>query len=343
MGIEITQEVLDAFGPLRGTLEVAPLGSGHIHETFLVQTQGGDYVLQAFNDEVFKQADQVAANIEKVSVCLAASMPDLYPLDAERRYMKVINSSQGPLYRDTQGGVWRLFDYIPNIYTIDAVASPQQAWEAARAYGEFIKLLSPLALSDFHETITDFHYLPFRLEQFTAALAQSGERKEAAADLIERLPKAAQNLWDQLPLEQLPKRIVHNDTKINNVLLDVDTQTGLCVIDLDTVMPGYLLYDFGDMVRTFVSPTAEDERDLSLIEVRPNILAALTEGFLEGLGELITDVERETMAQGGKLMACIMALRFLTDFLNGNVYYKTHYPEQNLDRARNQFRLFELL
>ncbi len=344
MELAISQEVLSAFEPLRGTLSLKPLGSGHIHDTYLVQTQKAAYVLQAFNDTVFQQAEEVAANIAKVSAHLAEVMPSEYPLDAERRFMKVVMSSQGPLFRDSQGAVWRVFDYVANTTTIDEVSSPKQAWEAARAYGEFISLLAPLDLASFHETIPNFHYLPFRLEQFEAAFKQaSAEALKLAGDLTERLPKVAKALWDQLPLGQLPKRIVHNDTKINNVLLDQESLAGLCVIDLDTVMPGYLLYDYGDMVRSFVSPAAEDEKDLSKVAVRSDIFSALEEGFLHGLGDIITPIERESLAMGGKLMALIMATRFLTDFLNGNIYYKTDYPTHNLDRARNQFRLYELL
>lgn len=340
----ISQEVLLAFGPLRGTLSIEPLGSGHIHDTYLAKTAEAKYVIQAFNDTVFKQADQVAANIAKVSAHLAEVMPIYYPLDAERRFMKVVKSVQGPLFRDAQGAVWRVFDYVSDTITVDEVENPQQAWEAARAYGEFIRLLAPLDFSEFHETIPDFHYLPFRLAQLEEAIANAPANvSKETSDITKRLQDAAKTLWQQLPLDKLPKRVMHNDTKINNVLLDRETHTALCVIDLDTVMPGYLMYDYGDMVRSFVSPTAEDESDLSLIHVRKEILDALTAGFLEGLAEAITEVERETLALGGKLMAIIMALRFLTDYLNGNIYYKTHYPTQNLDRARNQFRLSELL
>ncbi|MEL7535072.1 MAG: aminoglycoside phosphotransferase family protein [Bacteroidota bacterium] len=332
MELKISQEVLSAFGPLRGTLSIESLGSGHIHDTYLVQTNAGPFVLQAFNDTVFQKADQVAANIAKVSSHLSEIMFREYPLDAERRFMKVIESSQGPIFRDSAGAVWRVFDYVSDTTTIDEVSHPKQAWEAARAYGEFIRLLAPLDLASFHETIPNFHYLPFRLEQFEEALAKaSSDVLSQAGDLTKRLPKAAKHLWQQLPLAQLPKRLVHNDTKINNVLLDQESLEGLCVIDLDTIMPGYLLYDFGDMVRSFVSPTAEDEKDLALIEIRGDILVALEAGFLAGLGNIITPIEKESLPLGGKLMTLIMATRFLTDFLNGNIYYKTDYPTHNLD------------
>ncbi|MEL6589151.1 MAG: aminoglycoside phosphotransferase family protein [Bacteroidota bacterium] len=344
MGLVPGIEVLEAFAPLRGTQEVAAYGAGHIHDTFLIKAKEGQFILQRFNHHVFTQPQEVGENIARVSAHLKNKMRGSYPYDYQSRYLQIISSGNQPFFQDAQGLYWRLFRYVPETMTIDFVERPQQAREAARAFGEFVRLLGDLEPKSFHATIPHFHDLRYRLAQLEGAIQQADlQRKQSAVDLLERLPKAANNLLSQIPFSSLPLRLLHNDTKINNLLFDQQSLKAKCVIDLDTVMPGYLLYDFGDLVRTSVSLSAEDEQDLTKIVVRSEILEALEDGFVAGLGKAFREAEIQSLKYGGPYMALIMATRFLTDYLQGDPYYKTNRPAHNLDRARNQFRLFELL
>jgi hypothetical protein len=345
MGLMPNQSVLRAFPQLTGAKQAVPFGSGHIHDTFKVESPAGAFLLQRFNNQVFPQPFVVSENIQKVCQHLALEMEELYPLEAEEHYLSLIpTSEQEYLFQDREQNFWRVFRFQEASYAVDEVKGPAQAYEAAKAFGEFDRLLMPLDPTSFHESIPGFHNIQKRFQQFEQAAA--GQVPGEAAELVAKARSVApfvQEVGSLLARGQIPLRLVHNDTKINNVLLDEESHQGRCVIDLDTVMPGYFLYDYGDMVRTFVSPAAEDDTDVEQIYIREPIFKALTRGFLEELGPVITSEERKSLYIGARLLPLLMALRFLTDYLGGNHYYKIHYPTQNLDRSFNQFSLYDRL
>lgn len=320
--------------------QIQTFGNGHIHDTYLLHTKEGQqeyaYILQRFNDQVFSQPALVMQNIMKVTQHLKQqgfATPEL-----------VLTCQNEPYHRDEGGACWRVLTFITDTYTIEEVQNTRQAYEAAKCFGGFARSLTTLPLTQIHETIPQFHDLAHRYTQFTQALTAHAfpEREKEAAKAIEWITKR-QKLRDEVAatLPKLPLRVLHNDTKVNNVLLHQHTHQGVCAIDLDTVMPGYVLYDFGDMVRTFVSPVPEDAQELEKVMVRQDILEALTKGYLEAWGDALEAAEKESLGLGARLMPYIIGMRFLTDYLQGDVYYKTAYAEHNLHRAMNQLTLLE--
>jgi aminoglycoside phosphotransferase (APT) family kinase protein len=244
-------------------------------------------------------------------------------------------------HRDAGGNYWRAYVFIEQARTFDAVESPRQAFAAAKAFGQFQKLLADLPAPRLHDTIPDFHHTPKRFAALEKAiLADSANRAMLARTEIEfalRHKAVCHGLLDA----KLPERVTHNDTKFNNVMLDNTTGEDMCVIDLDTVMPGLALYDFGDMVRTTTSPTKEDERDLSRVMMQFPMFEALARGYLSSAGEFLTPAERKLLTFSGKLITFEIGIRFLADYLSGDVYFKVHREGHNLDRCRTQFRLVE--
>ena len=248
---------------------------------------------------------------------------------------------------DDQGFPWRLFPFIDNTYTIDSVETPEQAFSAAQEFARLTSVLNGVNVAEFQPTLERFHDLSWRYEQFDTALINSSTAKITEAKqciaLANRFAFLVDDYKTLINTGVLAPRIMHNDTKINNILFDRTSQKAVCVIDLDTLMPGYFIYDIGDMIRTFVSPVSEEEKDIDKIEVRKEILEALIAGYLSQMGNTLSDKEKTLIPFSGMMMTYIMALRMLTDYLNGDVYYQTSYPGQNLVRANNQFRLLELL
>ena len=249
-------------------------------------------------------------------------------------------------YIDAEGSYWRCYNFIKNAYSVDVVENEDQAYAAAKSFGEFLELVSDLDVSQLVEVIEDFHHTPKRLEALEVAVdldiagRLDGVKHELEFILSRReLCSSLQALREN---GVVPDRVTHNDTKMNNVMLSCSTHQGVCVIDLDTVMPGLSLYDFGDLVRTSVSPAAEDEVDLSKVEVRMPIFQSLCRGFLQGCPSL-TKLEKENLVVGSKVITIEVAIRFLTDYLNGDVYFKTHHAQHNLDRCRNQIQLVKEL
>ncbi|PLW98993.1 MAG: mucin desulfatase, partial [Marinilabiliales bacterium] len=248
---------------------------------------------------------------------------------------------------DEEGNYWRVMNYVKDSHSVDVVETAEQAYEAAKAYAYFQRHLANLPTEGFIETIPDFHSLSWRLQQYDEALQKdaAGRAQSCQAELefVEQHRHFADKLEALLESGDIPIRITHNDTKINNVLFNNTTRKGIAVVDLDTIMPGSVLYDFGDMMRTFLSPAAEDEHDLSKVIFRQEIFEALHKGYMEELGDILTDGEKEHLRFGGKIMTFIIGLRFLTDHLNGDVYFKVAREGHNLDRCRVQFRLLELM
>jgi Ser/Thr protein kinase RdoA (MazF antagonist) len=327
-----------------GASGFAPWGNGHINDTWLVTCQTTDgrlrYVLQRVNRKVFRSPAAVMRNIERVTTHLAAQLAGVP--DCERRALSLIPTRDGRnWHEDAEGETWRAFHFIENARSYETATSPEQALQAAQAFGRFQQQLASLPAPRLHETIPDFHHTPKRfaaLEQAIAADAK-GRAKTARAEIEFAL--AHRSIIGVLLEANLPERITHNDTKFNNVLLDDATGESLCVVDLDTVMPGLALYDFGDMVRTTTSPAAEDERDLSKVAMQFPMFEGLVRGYLSAAGEFLTTAEKEFLTFSGKLITFETGTRFLTDYLNGDTYFKVHREGHNLDRCRTQFRLVE--
>jgi hypothetical protein len=325
-----------------GFLDAQPYGTGHINDTFrAIFAQGGverPMILQRINHNIFKNPAALMSNIERVTAHVNAQVAG--QPDAGRRALTLIPTHDGaPFHRDGDGNWWRMYRFVERTRSYDAVETPRQAWQAAFAFGQFQQRLATLPAPRLHDTIPDFHHTPKRFAALLAAIAADPVNRaiEAAPEIAFALSR--QPMVSVLLDAGLPERVTHNDTKFNNVLLDDETDEGLCVIDLDTVMPGLVLYDFGDMVRTATSPAAEDERDLSRVSMRMPVFEALVRGYLSAAGSFLTPAETQFLAFSGKLITFEIGLRFLTDYLSGDTYFKVHRANHNLDRCRTQFQL----
>jgi Ser/Thr protein kinase RdoA (MazF antagonist) len=324
-------------------VSAGPYGNGHINDTFsVVYDQGGSpvrYILQRINHHIFKNPAALMDNIRRVTEHLGRKIVDAP--ERTRRVLTLIPSLDGqPFHRDAEGNYWRLYIFIEKARTLDAVENTQQAFEAAKAFGRFQGLLADLPAPRLHDTIPDFHHTPKRFATFEAALTADAFHRAALAKPEIEFALANRPLASLLLDAHLPERVTHNDTKLNNVLLDDASGEGICVIDLDTVMPGLALYDFGDMVRTTTSPAKEDERDLTLVRMQFPMFEALVRGYLAA-ADYLTPVEKRLLPAAGKVITFEIGLRFLTDFLAGDTYFKVHRESHNLDRCRTQFKLVE--
>ena len=313
-------------------------GCGHINETYLVTTRAGSRcILQKINHRIFRDVPALMENIAGVTAFLRARTED------PRSVLSLIPTREGAAYLHAPDGTfWRVYVFIEDALCLQQPESPEDFCESAVAFGRFQQQLRDFPAHTLHETLPNFHNTPDRYRIFRQTLAQApADRLEAAAREIEfalsRESKAGQ-LVTLLADGTLPLRVTHNDTKLNNVMLDKTTRKALCVIDLDTVMPGSSLYDFGDSIRFGAASAAEDERDLSRVEMRLDLFQTYTEGFLRACPDL-TGPERSLLPMGAKLMTLECGVRFLTDYLDGDHYFATHRPGHNLDRARTQFRL----
>lgn len=342
--------ILDNFTIYGDFLSARPFGSGHIHDTYLITfSQAGvpvKYILQRVNHEVFTQTRMVCDNIAIVCNHIREKLISQQASDVSRKCMTVVPDTGGnAFFQDSAGNFWRVFLFIEGTNAVDEVGSSGQAFQAAFVVGEFQRLLSDLPANAIGESIPNFHNIAWRYENLEAAIAE--DKAGRVGEVTDEILFAMRQRETFIPFirmmesGEMPLRVTHNDTKINNVLLDSSTNRGICVIDLDTVMPGSVVYDFGDMVRTFTSPAAEDETDLSKVYLRMEIFKALTEGYVKSAGAFLEPVEIYNLVLGAKLITMIMGIRFLTDYLMGDVYYKIHHPAQNLDRCRNQFRLVQ--
>jgi len=325
-------------------VSATPYGSGHINDTYCtVFSQQGKtvrYVVQRINTRVFKKPIALMDNIARVTSHLAAQVAD--DPDRERLVLSLIPARDGQApYVAIDGEYWRAYRFIEGARTYDAVETTAQAYKAARAFGRFQQMLVDLPAPRLQDTIPDFHNTPKRFVACEDAVAAdvAGRAAQAAAEIDFALShrEIARVLHDA----GLPERITHNDTKFNNVMLDDTTGEGICVIDLDTVMPGLALYDFGDMVRTTTSSAAEDERELSRVVMQFPMFEALVRGYLSTAGAFLTNAEKEHLVHAGKVIAFEQGIRFLTDYLAGDAYYKVHRERHNLDRCRTQFKLVD--
>ncbi|MGH7952786.1 MAG: phosphotransferase enzyme family protein [Limisphaerales bacterium] len=325
-------------------LSAEPYGSGHINDTYcVIFDQGGArlrYILQRINHNIFKNPVALMENIQRVTAHLEKKSAG--ERDQNRRALTLIPTHDGrPFYFDEQGNYWRTYIFIEKARTFDSAESPKQTFEAAKAFGHFQKMLADLPAPRLHDTIPDFHHTPKRFAALEKAIeADSANCARFAKPEIEFALKRKAIVGVLLDAK-LPERATHNDTKFNNVMLDDATGEGICVIDLDTVMPGLALYDFGDMVRTTTSPVKEDERNLSKVTMQFPMFEALVRGYLATASEFLTGAEKEFLAFSGKLITFEIGIRFLADFLAGDIYFKVHRENHNLDRCRTQFKLVE--
>jgi hypothetical protein len=325
-------------------LEAAPYGSGHINDTYCaVFNQGGTrvrYVFQRINHAVFKNPVALMENIQRVTAHLGGKVAG--EPDASRRVLTLIPTHSGAaFYRDDAGNYWRVYIFIEAARGYDAVESPAQALSAAKAFGRFQKLLADLPAPRLNDTIPDFHHTPKRFATLERAIAADAVHRAKLARPEIEFALRHKAICSVLLDAKLPERVTHNDTKFNNVLLDDATGEGICVIDLDTVMPGLALYDFGDMVRTTTSPAKEDERDLSKVTMQFPMFEALARGYLSSAADFLTPAEKKLLPFSGKLITFEIGMRFLTDYLAGDSYFKVHREGHNLDRCRTQFKLVE--
>lgn len=340
----------DAFAIAGEFLHCDVINSGHINMTFRATYRKPDgttrrYIFQRVNDAVFPCPRDVMHNVEKVTNHIRWKMLRVLKTPF-RQTLNLYSARGGRKYLEIPGsGFWRCYNCIENTHTFDVADNPRQAYEAARAFGAFQQLLCDMNPEDIHETIPFFHHTRRRFDHLEKAAAADSHgrlntcRKEM--DFIRRRERYVDVLLDLQERGELPVRIVHNDTKINNVMLDRETDKAVCVIDLDTVMPGSVLYDFGDMVRTMTSPAAEDEENLDKTFLRMPMFEAVVKGYLEAARDFITPQEVSKLAFSGLLITLETGIRFLTDYLEGDVYFKTKKERHNLHRARTQLRLVE--
>lgn len=340
-------EVLNAFelpGEVAGCLRY---GEGHINDTFAVYMQQPDgstrrYILQRINTNTFKEPDKLMQNICGVTRYLR-SIIEKEGGDGERETLNFLPDRHGnPYYTDTDGGAWRLCYFVEDTVCLQQADSPALFQLVGEAFGNFQNQLASYPADTLHETIARFHDTVNRYANFEKAVAADAlhRAKDAAAEIafVRAREADCHVLLDMLAKGELPLRVTHNDTKMNNVLLDKTTGKGLCVIDLDTVMPGLAAYDFGDTIRFGANDCAEDEPDQSKVHFSLPLFEAFTSGFISS-AKALTETEKRTLPWGARLMTLECGMRFLTDYLEGDSYFKIHRPGQNLDRARTQFTL----
>ena len=340
---EIAQR-FDFAGPVT---RIIPFGNGHINDTFLCECQLAplqvrQYALQNINTRVFREPDKVMENIARVTAHLRQKLVQTGHEDIDRGTLSIVPTRTGDtLHRDGEYA-WRSYDFIPGALTHDVVTTDLQAYEAARMFARFQHLLDDLPAPRLHETIPHFHHTPTRFARLRDAIARdpAGRAASCRHELAAAFARADQvsRIVDAMAAGHVPERITHNDTKINNILFDGTAGHACCVIDLDTVMPGSSLYDFGDMVRTFTGEFAEHETDLSKVVFRRDRFTALVDGYLSEARGFLTPAELDLLAFSGRLITFEIGIRFLTDYLEGDTYFKVHHPRENLDRARTQLQ-----
>lgn len=346
---EKIREIFEDFNLTGDFVSAFPYGNGHINDTFCVNVnQAGlkvRYIFQRINHNIFKDPVALMENISRVTSHCRRYLPQ-DDTDASRKTLTLVKSKDGKDYVvDDGNNYWRCYLFIENACTFDVPKTNEQIYQAAKAFGRFQSMLSSLKGKPLNETIPDFHNGKKRYQTFIEAVeADKCNRAANAMAEIEKVHCFAP-VFDVLPAlveeGKIPLRITHNDTKINNVMIDNATGEGICVIDLDTVMPGLALYDFGDMVRTTTSPTDEDEKNLEIVGLQIPRFEAVLKGYLASAGDFLNNDEKSNLVLSGKMITLMIGVRFLTDYLIGDEYFKTKYPEHNLVRCRTQLKLVE--
>lgn len=333
-------------------LSVEPLGAGHLHETSLVRLGGSgaakEWVLQRINTQVFTDVPAVMSNLERVTSHARARLAAAGVTDLSRRVLTLVRTRAGePYLAEPRHGTYRVFEYIADSIALARAESPSDAFEAGRACGEFAALMSDLPAPALHTTLPNFHATDQRFLQLMAAQERDSVGRAASVEaelsaLQSRQPLAREcSIWARSP--ELRLRVTHNDTKLNNILFDASTRRALCLVDLDTVMPGYIAHDFGDLVRTCLCIAAEDTRDPAKVGLDFALFEPLARGYLSARVPELTPLELRSLARGPLWIVLELALRFMTDHLQGDTYFKIERPDQNLDRARTALELLKQL
>ena len=329
-------------------LEGIPFGSGHINDTYRLAYEDASgavrkYTFQRINDNVFPNPPEVMENIDRVTTHLQSKIA-ADRSGKRRETVRLLKTADNqPYYLDADGNYWRAYHFVENVNSFNTLSNPDQAYQIAKSFGEFQCDLADLPGKRLNETIKDFHHTPNRFAQLWEAVKndRAGRLKDVAKELdyFHSVEEECGTLVRALNEGAVPERVTHNDTKCNNILLDEKTNEGACVIDLDTVMPGLVHYDFGDMVRGGTGSTAEDEVDDSKVYMRKEMFEGLLKGYLESAKNFLTPAETELLPLSGKIITLEIGTRFLADYLNGDIYFKTSRPNHNLDRARVQIAL----
>lgn len=334
------QDVLKHFRLQGGVISCEPYGCGHINRTYLVVTDSGKrYILQGLSTVAFKDIPGLMENVGAVTRHLARKVED------KRGCLHLVPTAEGAdFYHDGAQGYWRVYDFVEGSLCLQAPETPEDFYQSAVAFGTFQRQLADFPAQTLHETIENFHNTPDRYAKFKAVLAQDrlGRAADARYEIGEFLKREADGakLMNMLHEGKLPLRVTHNDTKLNNVMLDVKTRKPLCVIDLDTVMPGLLAFDFGDSIRFGAATAAEDERDLSKVSMDLELYRIFAQGFISACPRL-TEEEYVSLAWGARTMTLECGLRFLTDYLDGDRYFAIHREGHNLDRCRTQLKMVQ--
>ncbi len=344
----IVDEVLSLYGLDRNSLEYIPYGSGLINHTWKVTTPGKEYILQKVNDSVFSDPAAIAANTRLIADHLEINHPEylfiapLLSVDGKDLIYKESCSMNKECIEEK--GYYRLFPFLENSHSKDTVDHPCEAYEAALQFGRFSKLLSDVDTENLKITLPDFHNLTLRFEQFTTALKEGDEKRiQESKSLIDKVRSYTGIVEEYRKIKSnidFKTRVTHHDTKISNVLFDTENH-GMCVIDLDTVMPGYFISDVGDMMRTYLCPVSEEEINFEKIYIRDEIYQAILHGYMEEMNDILSRPEKDHFFYSGKFMIYMQALRFLTDHLLNDRYYGAKYEGHNYNRAKNQLVLLD--
>jgi len=331
------ENILPLYGLNSDKATVKLFGDGLINHTWKVTTDTQNYILQKVNNEVFKMPKDIDRNISLIKQYLDVEYPNYL-------FVSPVSDLKGRSLLDTESGYYRLFPFIEGSTSLNSLTNKEEAYEAAKQFGKFSKILDGFDAKQLSITIPDFHNLELRYNQFlTACENASAERLEKAKDSIAFIT-AHKGIVDTyikiVANNEIPLRVIHHDTKINNVLFD-DKNNGLCVIDLDTVMPGYFISDVGDMMRTYLAEASEEETDLSKISIRKEFFNAIYDGYMEEMNDVLTDTEKQYFTYSGKFIIYMQAIRFLADYLQNDVYYGSKYEGHNFNRALNQIQLLK--
>lgn len=338
-------DIFSKFNVKEKFIDAKPFGGGHINDTYLVICDGAKYTLQQLNHKVFKEPEHVMHNIRLVTEYLAKVIKEAGG-DPLRETLNIVRTVDGnTFYFDGQFGFYRVFTFVDGARSYPKVETPEHFYNAARAFGKFQKQLAGFPAKDLYETIPNFHNTESRFKDLLWAIEEDRANRVGFVENEIKFAKARMKkcrvILDAIDEGTVPTRVTHNDTKYDNILIDDKTGEAICIIDLDTVMPGSALYDYGDSLRFGTNAGAEDERDLSKVYCRLDLFEEFTRGYLEELGHTLTPKEVELMPIAGQIITYECGIRFLTDFINGDKYFKIHRPAHNLDRARAQFKLVE--
>jgi hypothetical protein len=343
-----TEGLISKFRIQGNVVSERPFGSGHINDTFKLTTNTGhNYLLQRINHFVFKNVPGLMNNLVTVTNHLKGKLRDIPGSHPEKETLTLIETDDDKYFAlDDAGNYWRVFVFLSHTKSYDQAETEKQAIEAGKAFGNFQALLSDLDPGLLVETIPAFHHIGSRLAALDKAIALDSAHRlnkvQHELDFVDERREGMQQILTMGAEGILPERIIHNDTKFNNVLLD-ERDRAQCVIDLDTVMPGYVAYDFGDAIRTIINTAPEDEADLSLIQLNTSLFTAYVKGYMQKATGFLTDAEVASLVPGVLLLPYMQGVRFLTDYLNGDTYFKIHSPWHNLLRAKAQFQLVKKL